>query len=150
MKLIIFNRWTKARRKRGIFLFKMPFHLSRYHFRFSRYRRVKRRVIFNLFLFPSLFRLLGSLARTWPAWKSVRVFPRKKYRSQHHPVIHSNNRFKQYTLSLYISATDRDIGMKRKKASMAVPSISYTCFDNNIYIVYTKKMKGFYSWFKIT
>ena len=51
------DRW-----KRGTLLFKTLFHLSRYHFRFPRYRRVKRRVIFNrlLFLSPSLIRTSRS------------------------------------------------------------------------------------------
>ena len=42
------------RQKRGSFLFKMLFHLSRSDFRFSRYRRVKRRVIFNRLISLSL------------------------------------------------------------------------------------------------
>ena len=48
------DRW-----KRGTFPFKTLFHLSRYHFRFPRYRRAKQRVIFNRSLFLSL-----SLIRT--------------------------------------------------------------------------------------
>ena len=47
------------RQKRGSFLFKMLFHLSRSDFRFSRYRRVKRRVIFDRLPSPS-----SSLTRT--------------------------------------------------------------------------------------
>ena len=46
--------------KRGIFLFKLIFDLSRYDFRFSRYRRVKKRVIFLNHL-PSITLSLISL-----------------------------------------------------------------------------------------
>ena len=45
---------VNGRQKRGIFLFKTLFHLSRYHFRFQRYRRVKERIIFNRLPFLSL------------------------------------------------------------------------------------------------
>ena len=48
--------------KRDSFLFKTLFDLSRYDFRFRRYRRVKERVIFNRLLSPFLSFLLGSLA----------------------------------------------------------------------------------------
>ena len=48
------DRW-----KRGFLLFKTVFGPSRYDFRFPRYRRVKKRVIFNRLLSPSL-----SLTRT--------------------------------------------------------------------------------------
>lgn len=46
---MISARWTKDGQKRGTFPFKTPLDLSRYEFRSSRYRRVKRNVIFHRF-----------------------------------------------------------------------------------------------------
>ena len=57
---MIFNRRIKDRQKHGTLPFETLFHLSRYHFRFPRYHRIKKRIIFNLR--PCC--LLGSLART--------------------------------------------------------------------------------------
>ena len=54
-----FNQRNKDHWKRGTFPFKTLFDLSRYDFRFRRYRRVKKKLIFNYLLFPSL-----SLTRT--------------------------------------------------------------------------------------
>ena len=52
------DRW-----KRGTLPFKTLFHLSRYRFRFPRYRRVKQRVIFNRSLFLSLSLIRTSRSR---------------------------------------------------------------------------------------
>ena len=48
------GQWMKDRWKQRSLLFKTLFHLSRYDFRFPRYPHVKKRIIFNRLLFPSL------------------------------------------------------------------------------------------------
>ena len=80
--------------KRGTFPFKMLFHSSRYDFRFPRYRRVKKKVIFNRLLSLSL--TLTRISRshlgllTYPklqtsdrrdSWKNVVRVSTKKCRS---------------------------------------------------------------------
>ena len=90
---MISYQWVNDHQKRGIFLFKTPFRLFRYDFRFPRYRRVKERIIFNrlLTLSLSLIRISRShlVSLTYPksqtsdrrdSWKNVvRTF--KKNRS---------------------------------------------------------------------
>lgn len=59
-----FLRRVKDRWKRGTFFFKMPFRLSRYDFRFSRYRRAKGKVIFRRFFRVSpLARVIANFFR---------------------------------------------------------------------------------------
>ena len=122
------DRW-----KRGTFPFKTLFHLSRYHFRFPRYRRAKQRVIFNrsLFLSLSLIRTSRShlLSLTYlklqtsdrrDSRKNV-VRASKIYRSIDGATIHifSPASSTVDTLNRYISATDWDIRIRQKGISMA-------------------------------
>lgn len=46
-KIVTSGQRVGACSKRGSLLFQTPFHLSRYNFRLPRYRRAKKRVIFN-------------------------------------------------------------------------------------------------------
>ena len=131
------DRW-----KRGTLPFKTLFHLSRYRFRFPRYRRAKQRVIFNRSLFLSLSLIRTSRSRLLSltylklqtsdrrdSRKNV-VRASKIYRSIDGATIHifSPALSTVNTLNRYISATDRDIGMNQKPISMAwfPPSFEYT------------------------
>ena len=98
-----FYRRMNDRWNRGIFPFKTLFDLSRYDFRFPRYRRAKKKVIFNRL--PSLrpCRLFGPLARASSLWpnpnsrqatdaipgKTWEAFPRKICRSLTRESIHN-------------------------------------------------------------
>ena len=62
-KIVNFKRRVRDHWKRGTFLFKTLFELFRYDFRFPRYRRVKRKVIFNRFI--SAF-VAYSRSSHWP------------------------------------------------------------------------------------
>ena len=73
--------------KRGIFTFKTLFDSSRYDFRFPRYRRVKRKIIFNRLLSPSSSdnRISRSRSPDWPipnSRQSTDAIPRR-VRSTH-------------------------------------------------------------------
>ena len=106
----------------------MRFHLSRYDFRLPRYRRAKRKVIFDrlLSLSFSLTRISRSrlVSLTYPKLPDKQqlrfleiALPGKKSRSVGRGPIH--NFFPtRYTLTPYISATDWDIGIKQKRISM--------------------------------
>ena len=93
-EIIASDRWMKNHSKRGTFPFTTLFHSFRYDFRLSRYRRAKRRVIFNRLLSPSLLLIRTSRSHfallTYPklqtsdkhdSWKNEVRFSRKKYRS---------------------------------------------------------------------
>ena len=124
----------------------MLFYSSRYDFRFPRYRRVKKRVIFNNLLSPSLLFIrifrshLGALTypklqtsgrrNSWKnvvrdSWKNVVRISRKKCRSRRRGPIHNLRAVLSITktLSPYISATDWDIGINQKGISMVYYSL---------------------------
>ena len=137
-----FYRRMDDRWNRGIFPFKTLFDLSQYDFRFPRYRRAKKKVIFNRL--PSLrpCRLFGPLARASSLWpnpnsrqatdaipgKTWEAFPRKICRSLTRESIHNlctTFLSATDTLNLYISATDRDIGMNQNVTSIACFPLSF-------------------------
>ena len=108
--------------KRGTLLFKTLFDLSQYDFRFPRYRRTKKRVIFNCLLSPSLLFTGTSrshlVSLTYPEFQTntdeilsthiIRV-SRKIYRSVGRVPVHNLPavlKLPWKTLSLYISTTD--------------------------------------------
>ena len=87
---MISYQWVNDHQKHGIFLFKTPFRLFRYDFRFTRYRRVKERIIFNRLLMLSLSLIRTShshlVSLTYPksqtcdrrdSWKNIRRTFRK-------------------------------------------------------------------------
>ena len=96
------DRW-----KRVTFLFETLFCLSRYNFRLPRYRRVKRKVIFNRLLAPIHFNVQTNGRHD--SWKTVRThFQEKIWVTA--PIHNLHNRLKRS----YVSTTDRDIGIKQK------------------------------------
>ena len=118
----------------------MFFYLFRYDLRFPRYHRVKKKVIFNRLLSPSLSLIWSSYSHfvllTYPkvqtsdrrdSWKNVVHISKKKRRSGsiHNISLRCLNTMK--TFNLYISATDWDIGINRKLTSMALYSLSSEC-----------------------
>ena len=121
------DRW-----KRGTLPFKTLFHLSRYHFRFPRYRRVKRRVIFDRLPSPSFSLTRTSRSHldslTYPklqtsgrrdSWKRVPL-PGKNVGHWSSSFINLSTVLTAIdTLNPRISVTDRDIEIIRKVASMA-------------------------------
>lgn len=141
--------------KRGTFLFKTAFHLSRYDFRLPRYRRVKKKVIFNRLLPPSLspIRISRShlLSPTYPklqtrvrrdSWKSVVRISKKKCRSVGYGSIHDlcTVLSATETSNRYNSATVRDIGINQKATSMARFPL---CFSDEIFNFFHAKDQSF-------
>lgn len=130
----------------------MYFYLFRYDLRFLKYRHVKKRIIFDRLLssFSSLARI--SFSPTYPKLET-----RRKARFLENIwVTKSIRNFCTVlnvieTLYLYISATDRDIGIKQKMASTTRLSLFldqvffffFTCDMIILEYVLTRELKEF-------
>ena len=95
----------KNHQKQGTFPFKTSFHLLRYHFRFPRYRRVKKRVIFDRLPSPSfsfysklsLAPSLTDLSQTADKRQTRFLEKRSTHFQEEIQVIH--NRYENFELS---------------------------------------------------
>ena len=146
---------TGDRWKRGSFPFKTLFELSLYDFRFPRYRRIKRRVIFNRLLSSSSSsRSEVSLAlpsrtaderQTWFLEKrSTRFLEKNVGRGFiHHPRRRVLSTRK--TLNCYNSASDRDIGIKQKAISMVSSSPLSVQFSITKFLTPSRENLNFHS-----
>ena len=118
-KVVILGERAKDRSKRRIFLFRTHFCLSRYNFRFPRYRRVKRKLIFNRFQIPAKYY----------KFLEKRTF-RKKYsqvRSRHALCL------KRYE-SLYLDNRLRYRNESKRSFGVTILSVSRVDFDGKIFI----------------
>ena len=146
---------TGDRWKRGSFPFKTLFELSLYDFRFPRYRRIKRRVIFNRLLSSSSSsRSEVSLAlpsRTaderqtrFLEKRSTRFLEKNVGRGFiHHPRRRVLSTRK--TLNCYNSASDRDIGIKQKAISMVLSSPLSVQFSITKFLTPSRENLNFHS-----
>ena len=138
---------TGDRWKRGSFPFKTLFELSLYDFRFPRYRRIKRRVIFNRLLSSSSSsRSEVSLAlpsRTADE-RQTRFLEKNVGRGFiHHPRRRVLSTRK--TLNCYNSASDRDIGIKQKAISMVSSSPLSVQFSITKFLTPSRENLNFHS-----
>ena len=133
--------------KRGTFPFKTLSHLSRYDFRFPRYRRAKTKVIFNrssisilvAYSDLSLAPRLTDLPQSTNAIPGRTVVSRKKYRSR----THSQSILNATKISNpYISATNRDES-KSNFNGIVFLSILWLNLDDKI--LFSRKNKSFCS-----
>ena len=134
-----FFRSTKDCWRRRIFPFKTLFELSRYDFRFPRYPRIKRRVIFNRLLSSSLLSYskvslaprFADLSQTADE-RQTRFLEKRGTRFLEKNVgrgfIHYPRRLvlsTRKTLNCYNSASNEDIGIKQKAIStVSLPLLS--------------------------
>ena len=122
--MLTFGEPINDRWKRRILLFKTLFRLSRYDFRLPRYRRVKRMVIFNRLLSPSLSLTRSADLSQTPDKRQTRFLEKrvsKIYRPIDGATVHNFCTILTIvnTWNPCNSATDWDIGTNQKPISIA-------------------------------